>query len=77
MAHGDHELGHEVRHADLDAFALEDHGLLFDDVDLGVDLDRIMRADLGTETILERRDDAAPVGVVLGVGRCEQHDVEW
>ena len=45
-------------------------------VDLGVDLERVVRADLGAEAVLQRRDDAAAVGVVLGVGRREQHDVE-
>ena len=35
-----------------------------------------MGADLGSEAVLERGDDAAPVGVVLGVGRRHQHHVE-
>ena len=35
-----------------------------------------MRADLGAEAILQRRDDAAAVRVVLGVGRGHQHHVE-
>ena len=35
-----------------------------------------MRADLRPEPVLERRDDAAAVRVVLRVGRREQHDVE-
>ena len=51
-------------------------GLLFDDVDLGIDFDRIVGADLGAEAVLERGDDATAVGVVLGVCRREQHDVE-
>ena len=35
-----------------------------------------MRADLRTEAVLQRRDDAAAVGVVLGVRRREEHNVE-
>ena len=35
-----------------------------------------MGADLGAEAVLERRDDAAAVGVVLGVRGGDQHDVE-
>ena len=35
-----------------------------------------MRADLGAEAVLQRRDDAAPVRVVLGVGRGDEVDVE-
>ena len=46
------------------------------DVDLDVDLERVVGADLGAEAILQRGDDAAAVGVVLGVGRGEQHHVE-
>jgi len=33
-------------------------------------------ADLRAETVLQRRDDAAPVGVVLGVRAGHEHDVE-
>ena len=35
-----------------------------------------MRADLRAEPVLERRDDAAAVRVVLGVGRRDEQDVE-
>ncbi len=35
-----------------------------------------MRADLGAEPVLERRDDAAAVGVVLGVGAGDDEHVE-
>ena len=45
-------------------------------VDLGVDLERVVGADLRAEAVLQRRDDAAAVRVVLGVGRREQHEVE-
>ena len=43
-------------------------GLLVDDAHLGVELQRVMRADLGAEAVLQRRDDAAAVRVVLRVG---------
>ncbi len=49
-------------------------GFLADQVDLGVDLQRVVRAHLGAEAVLERRDDAAAVRVVLGVrGRDEEY----
>ncbi len=55
---------------------VERHRLLAHDLDLGLDLERVVRADLAAEPILERRDDAAAIGVVLGVGRRQQHHVE-
>ena len=51
-------------------------GLLGDQRDLVGDVERIVGADLGAEAVLERRDDAAAVGVVLGVGRCDEQQVE-
>ena len=36
-----------------------------------------MRANLATKTVFERRDHAATIGVVLGVRRSHEHDVEW
>ena len=51
-------------------------GLLLDDGDLCVGVAGVVGADLGAETVLERGDDAAPVGVVLGVGRGHQHHIE-
>ena len=42
-------------------------GLLPDHRDLVLELDRVVGADLGAEPVLERGDDAAAVGVVLGV----------
>ena len=41
-----------------------------------VDLERVVRADLAAEAVLERGDDPAPVGVVVGVGRGHQQHVE-
>ncbi len=51
-------------------------GLLADHRDLGVELGRVVGADLGAEAVLERGDDAAAVGVVLGVGAGHHEDVE-
>ena len=50
--------------------------LLLDDRDLELGVERVVRADLRAEAVLERRDDAAAVRVVLGVGRRDEHDVE-
>ena len=50
--------------------------LLVHDRQLGLDVERVVGADLGAEAVLQRRDDPAPVGVVLGVGRGDQHHVE-
>ena len=41
-----------------------------------LDVERVVRADLGAEAVLQRRDDAAAVRVVLGVRRRDEHDVE-
>ena len=50
--------------------------LLVDDRDLELGLERVVRADLRTEAVLERRDDAAAVRVVLGVRRRDEQHVE-
>ena len=51
-------------------------GLLADHRDLVLELGRVVRADLGAEAVLERGDDAAAVGVVLGVGARDDEHVE-
>ena len=51
-------------------------GLLVDDRDLGRDLVGVVRADLGTEAVLQRRDESTAVGVVLGVRRRDDQHVE-
>ena len=56
--------------------ALERPRLLVDDRHLELGLERVVRADLRAEAVLERRDDAAAVRVVLGVRRRDEHDVE-
>ena len=47
---------------------------MIDDLELG--LERVVRADLRAEAVLERRDDAPAVRVVLGVGRRDEQHVE-
>ena len=71
-----HDLGHVRGHHDLDPGRLERTGLLQGDGDLGLDVERVVGADLGAEAVLQRSDDPAAVRVVLGVGRGEEHDVE-
>ena len=56
--------------------AVSGRRLLLDDRGLELGVERVVRADLRAEAVLERRDDAAAVGVVLGVGRGEQHEVD-
>ncbi len=48
-------------------------GLLLDDGDLVVEFERVVRADLGAEAVLQRSDDATAVGVVLRV-RTRHHE---
>ena len=50
--------------------------LLVDDAHLGLELQRVVRADLGAEPVLQRGDDAAAVGVVLGVGAGHDQHVQ-
>ena len=51
-------------------------GLLPDHRDLVLELGRVVGPDLGAEAVLERGDDAAAVGVVLGVGAGHHEGVE-
>ena len=50
--------------------------LLAHDGHLGLDVERVVGADLAAEAVLQRGDDAAPVGVVLRVGRGDEQHVE-
>ena len=52
-------------------------GLLAHDVHFGCNFKWIVRANLASETILQRGDHAAAVGVILGVCRRNQHHIEW
>ena len=51
-------------------------GLLGDHADLGVELQWVVRADLGAEAVLERGDDPATVRVVLRVGAGDHQHVQ-
>ena len=63
-------------HLHVEAVGGERARLLLDDRDLELDVERVVRADLRAEAVLQRRDDAAAVRVVLGVRRRDEHDVE-
>ena len=80
MAERGHHVGQVVGDIDLDVAGrggdVQRDGFLSHDLDLGVHLERVVGADLAAEAILQRRDDAAPVRVVLRVGRRQQHHVE-
>ena len=66
--------GHDDRR---DAFAVgEARLLLLHDRDLVLERARVVRPDLRPEPVLERRDDPAAAGVVLGVGAGDDEQVE-
>ena len=69
-------LGEVVRHLHVDAVDGARPSLLAHDVHLRGHVERVVGADLAAEAVLQRRDDAAAVGVVLGVRRGHQQDVE-
>ena len=69
-------LGEVLRHPHVDAADRWRAGLLLDDVELRRHLERVVGADLAAEAVLQRRDDAAAVRVVLGVGRRHEQHVE-
>ena len=50
--------------------------LLADQVGLQLQVQRVVGADLGAEAVLQRRDDPAAVGVVLGVGAGHEQHVQ-
>ena len=76
LGDGGHDLGHVTRHFDPEPFEVGGHGLLDDDIHFGGGVERVVGADLGPEAVLQRRDDAPSAGVVLGVGRSDEEDVE-
>ena len=53
-----------------------DFGLLVQQADLVRELQRVVRAHLGAEAVLERGDDPPAVGVVLGVGAGDEQQVQ-
>ena len=64
------DLDEVVRHVGDEVRLLPDHR------DLVLELGRVVGADLGAEAVLERGDDPAAVGVVLGVGAGDHEHVE-
>jgi hypothetical protein len=70
------DLLHVPRAEDLDVRRLGPERLLLHDRDLVGDRARVVGADLRSEPVLERRDDAAAVRVVLGVRARHHEDVE-
>ena len=76
LAHLGDDLGHERRHLHVEPVGAERPRLLLDDRGLELGVERVVRADLRAEAVLERRDDAAAVRVVLGVRRRHEHEVD-
>ena len=71
-----HHLLHVHRRGELESGGRELRELGLHDRDLVLEPARIVRADLRAEPVLERRDDPATVGVVLGVGARDDVDVD-
>ena len=76
LGDGGHQSGHEVGHHNLHPVDCRNSGLLDHDVHLDVSVQRVVSADLGAESVLERSDDATSVGVVLRISRGEQHHIQ-
>src|SRR2546425_11389932 len=70
------DLAHVRRRDDLQLLVDELHPLLLHDVELYRQLLRVVGADLGAETVLQRRDDPAAVGVILWVRGRDDEEVE-
>ena len=71
-----HDLLHVLRACRPDAVDREGRALGVHDGDLVGELLGVVRADLGAEAVLQRRDDAAAVGVVLGIRAGHHVEVE-
>ena len=67
---------HPARHVDAVVAHVQRRGFLLHDVDFVVDGVRIVGADLRPVAILQRRDDAAAIGVVLWIRGGDQEDVQ-
>src|SRR5438132_2887661 len=76
LRHLGNALLHEVWHYDREVAILERGALLLDDADLVIDIARVVRADLRPEGVLQRRDDAPAVRVVLGIGAGHHVDID-
>src|SRR4051812_21801492 len=72
------EVLHERRHDDRRRSLIfrKSELLLADDRDLVLQRPRVMGPDLRTQAVLERRDDASPARVVLGVSAGDDEEVE-
>jgi len=77
VAEGGDDFFHVVGHAHTDITHACGAGFLAHDGHFGFDFEWVVRADLATEAIFQRGDDAAAVGVVIGVGRGNEDDIEW
>src|SRR6266496_3543680 len=70
------DLLHVGRHDGLELSGPEVAPLLLHDVDLVRDRLRVVGPNLRTEAVLQRRDDPATIGVVLGVGARHHEQVQ-
>ena len=70
------DLLHEHGHGQAVVAQFEDRRFLFHDFDFVVEIGGVVGADLGAVAVLERGDDSAPVGVVLGVGGGDDEHIE-
>src|SRR5579885_2260890 len=71
------DLFHELRHDHLQPIAVEVAALCLHNLDLVLQHIGIVRANLRAHAVLERRDDAPAVGVVLRVGAGHHIDIKW
>ena len=71
------DLLHEVGIADLDALGRRTARLSLSMMAISCSMRaRVVRANLGAEAVLERRDDAPAIGVVLRVGAGHDEDIQ-
>src|SRR5262245_52685771 len=70
-------LFHKLRKDRFDALYLKWRALRLHNGHLVLDGARIVRVDLGAKAVLEWCDDAPAVGIVLGVGTCNDKDIKW
>ena len=70
------DLLHPARHVNLAVAHVQRCRFLLHDVDFVIDGVRVVGADLGAVAILERRDDAPAVGVVLWIRRGDEEHVQ-
>ena len=71
-----HDFLHERGNEDFDAFRGERRPFLVHDLDFELDCFRVVRANLRTVSVLERRDDTPAVGLILRICRSYHEDIE-